>query len=137
VQSNRKSNVWNNYIYCNGGINMNKISIILIFVIVVLSFICIDVIWNSTYIKGVHDCTDMSRELEDILEILGFDVIICHGYPDNNASTIGHVWIKIGSIQIEATNLCICNNHDIYNVHYKEYNDYDDNKPSYYEVYLQ
>ena len=68
---------------------------IMIFVLVIF------IVRDIQYTAEPYVCTHMSRDLEDVLEYIGFDVKIVVGQAENESQS-GHAWIRIGDVDIDS-----------------------------------
>ena len=53
------------------------------------------------YEPDVYDCTEMSRDLEDRFESIGFDVLIKRGY-EHEGDAISHLWVCVNGLDIDS-----------------------------------
>ena len=77
-----------------------------------------------SYHEPDYMCTQMTRDLEQILESIGLDVKIMSGYSP--AKQEGHIWIKVYGIEIDSVWLLPVKNSDIYNYNLHEFDSYSD-----------
>jgi len=81
---------------------------------------------KETYDRKTNNCTHMSKQLEDIIETIGIPVTLMRGHN----GTKGHMWIKIGIVELDSVTLFpVFNSKYNQQIHeYKDFDDYEKNK---------
>ena len=77
-------------------------------IILLIVYVGFAVIHGLSYVPDEYVCHHMARDMEDILEPLGFDVKIVTGWKDlKNGTEItegssGHAWMSINGIDVDS-----------------------------------
>ena len=81
---------------------MKKKTILLILILIPTITITPGTLHYLIYYKpDIYDCTEMSRDMEDKLESLGFDVHLKRGKKHVN-DNVSHLWVTINGVSIDS-----------------------------------
>lgn len=100
------------------------VKLLLKLLIVPVLLLCMLCVRNYQYNAGEYDCRHMSRDVEDSLENIGFNITLRRGESDDGE---GHIWLVVNNLfELDSVTLLPLHVSDKYPKYQFDFDDYED-----------